>query len=377
MGVFSRPDSPYWWFWLETAPRGRRRERSDIRIGTTNDARHDSRQLAEARYHQRMNELAAHVHRLPIARDGITVAKLIELYTAHELPHHRGAEREREILRTLRAAFGRVGVDQVDVELVKAWRTKRRTTSRVVEHFGGPKGPRRTFPPPSARTVNKEVDVLQQVFTYAVPKYLAASPIAGLSDLEVVAPKRRLLTARELARLLAQATRLERAFLLLAYDGLIRQGDLIDLQRSDWHGHWLYVAHPKSGEPYEVALSARAEAALKACPGTGQYIFPGFRATTGRDARAKVRRMFAALCKRAKVKYGRAQHGLTFHWATRRSGATRLVVDRKEAIPAVQKQGGWKRPDVLLGIYAEADKAAQLAMMRSLPVHSRKKRRSA
>ena len=56
MGIFRRPDSPYWWLWLETT---RQKERTDVRIGTTTTQRKDSRKMAEDRYHQRMNELAA------------------------------------------------------------------------------------------------------------------------------------------------------------------------------------------------------------------------------------------------------------------------------------------------------------------------------
>jgi hypothetical protein len=53
MGVFSRSTSPYWWLWLETAPKGRQREKTRFKIGTTIAQRRDSRQLATDFYHQR------------------------------------------------------------------------------------------------------------------------------------------------------------------------------------------------------------------------------------------------------------------------------------------------------------------------------------
>jgi hypothetical protein len=46
----------------------------------------------------------------------------------------------------------------------------------------------------------------------------------------------------------------------------MRLGDLLDLQRSDRRGRWLYIADPKSGEPYEVFLTPRAAKALDRDP---------------------------------------------------------------------------------------------------------------
>lgn len=58
MGIFSRPDSPYWWLYLETAPKGRQKVRTSVPVGKTVAQRRDSRRLAEDLYYQRMNELA-------------------------------------------------------------------------------------------------------------------------------------------------------------------------------------------------------------------------------------------------------------------------------------------------------------------------------
>ena len=59
-------------------------------------------------------------------------------------------------------------------------------------------------------------------------------------------------------------------------------------------------------------------------------------------------------CAKAGVPYGRAQRGLTFHWATRRTGTTRMLRHGGEgAISAVQRIGGWKSANVPLTIYRE------------------------
>jgi integrase len=47
---------------------------------------------------------------------------------------------------------------------------------------------------------------------------------------------------------------------------------------------------------------------------------------------------------------------VTFHGATRKTGATRLLVEKKEDLATVQRLGGWKNPEMLLRIYAEASR---------------------
>jgi hypothetical protein len=61
------------------------------------------------------------------------------------------------------------------------------------------------------------------------------------------------------------------------------------------------------------------------------------------------------------VPFGQLVGGITFHGATRKTGATRLLVDRKQPLPVVQTLGNWSTPDVLLGIYTEAQRHDLLA----------------
>jgi len=90
-----------------------------------------------------------------------------------------------------------------------------------------------------------------------------------------------------------------------------------------------------------------------------------------------VRQRLEYLCRAANVPYGRAKGGITFHWATRRSGATRMLIKQRVAVPVVQKQGGWSKPDVLLEIYAEAQKTDQLKAVGQFARRSHSKRRRA
>jgi len=344
VGVFTRPDSPVYWLYLETT---KAKEKTAIRIGTTVAQQKDSAKLALDRYHQRMNELAARLYQLPTAVPAIRFATYAATYATDTIAHRRGAERELELLKPLVAFLGDDLVSAIDRDHVKSYMTARRQSV-------------------SARTVNREVDLLKVMIRDAVPKYLP-----------IVKPKRRLLTEAEEARLLKHADATERALLLLGFDGLVRMKDALDVRREDRRGQWVYIQDPKSGEPYEIALSQRAAKALDAVPHEGTYYFECYRgARKARDRRARVRRALMALCKAARVPYGKAIGGITFHWATRRTGATRLVVTHKAPIPAVQRQGNWKSADVLLSIYAEADRKAQKAAI-ALPFRSRSRRKSA
>jgi integrase len=372
VGVFTRPDSPWYWLWLETAPLDQQREKTRIRIGTTVAQRRDSRQLANDLYHQRMNAIAARVHRLPHAQKKIpTFATFATWYDTHVIAQHRGHERERAILPRLVTAFGALPLDAIDPETVIAWRTVRRMTGTTIAHFGGPKGKPRTLRPPSARTVNREVDLLQQILAAAVPTYLDDSPIAGLPDLDVVDPIRRTMSADEEARILRELPVDLRAILLVGLDTLTRLSDILDLRRRDDHGTYLDILDTKNGLSHTVPVSTRLRLALDAVPVDArkpEWYFPRRRrARTERDRRSAIAHALKRACQRAKVPYGRTRGGVTFHWATRRTGATRMIrAGGDKVIATAQRIGNWKDPRVLIGIYQETITAEMQAAVESV-----------
>lgn len=369
MGVYSRTDSRYWWFWLETAAPGHQRERSDLLVGTTVQERTDSKRLALAAYAERMRALGASRHRLPVERPQIRFSVYASTYRRDTLPTHKGADREGEILTTLDRYFGAELLSLIDPARVKSYRTWRRPTA-------------------SDRTINREIDLLKAMCRDAVPTYLEANPLAGMPRFKAVPPRRRLMTATEERKLLAvaKADAQDHALLVLGLDTLVRLGDLLDLQWRDREGDWLYIADPKGGEPYEVPLSHRAARVLdrlRKAQFAGEHLFPKFRrAMKPRDWRGSVRQRLEYLCREAVLPYGRVEHGLTWHWATRRTGATRLLIAKRQPVAVVQKLGNWKTPDVLLAVYTEAERSDLLKAVgrkagRALPVHSRKVRKRA
>jgi integrase len=360
MGVFTRPDSPVWWLFLETT---KQKERTDIRLGATVAQRKDSKRLARDRYHQRMNEVAARLYRLPRANPAIRFATYAAPYATDTIAHRAGARRELEILKQLVAFFGDDLLTAIDRDRVRAYHTARRTDT----------------PPAAAVTINREVDLLKGMLRDAVPKYLPASPLVGMPRLRVLPPRRRYVSAADFDRLLAVCEDAQdTAILVLGRDGLARLGDLLDLQHADRDGRLVYVRDPKGGAPYELVLTDRAAVAVDALADNGSpYLFPKFRkALEPRDWTGSVRQRLEYLCRQAGLLYGRAKNGVTFHWGTRRSGATDLLVKDKKPLPIVQQQGNWKTPHVLLEIYSEVSREDMLAALAGQPAGKAKRARA-
>jgi integrase len=344
MGVMKRSDSPYWWLWLEKAPKGHQKESTGILIGETITQRKDSKALAQHLYHQRMTELAAKIHRLVPAQVPSRFDNYAATYASDVISHHRGAERELEMLKHLVAFFGRDELATIDHERVRRYLTHRRL--RV-----------------AAITVNREVDLLKAMLRDAVPKYLERSPIVGMKRLPIIKNRKRLLQPEEEARLLAVATdSQDYALLVLGIDAMVRMGDLLDLRKTDRDDVWITIRHPKNGDPYMTPLTPRAVAALDAITHDKPYYFEKFRrALNARDWRGSVRQRLEYLCRTATPPIPFGPGGITFHGATRKTGATRLLVEKCVPVAVVQALGNWKRPDVLLGIYTDAQRKDLLA----------------
>jgi integrase len=359
MGIYQRSDSKYWWLYLETT---KQRERTHILIGETITQRKDTEALAEQLYHTRMLDQATIAHGLTprsvagAEPDGLTFSAFLPWYRDHILPQRKGREREEEILPRLERAFGGYRLQDITRAVVIPWRTMRLSTPTVIAHFGGPKGRKRTLPPPQPRTVNREVDVLQLVLKAAVEaQQLTQHPLYGLADLPTKPPRRRIMTEAEEHALAEALGPVDWAIFLCGLDALIRLGDIFDLRRDADHGHYLEIPDPKNGTPLTVPVSRRLREALDAVSSTDVYYFPERRgAATDRDRRNGYAHALQRACVQAGLPYGRTRHGITFHWATRRTGATRMIQRGGEkAIGVVQRIGGWKDPSVLIGIYQE------------------------
>jgi integrase len=371
VGVYVRDDSPVYWLLLDgyrTASGAPLRERTKIRRDAkTALQRKDNRALAEQEYHARMTALAKGA---PIAAAGKvpTFAERAAWFTKHQLPHRRGREREAPLIPKLVAVLGRLPISAVTrTAVTELWITPRLSMPTVIKKKKYTAG---RSVQAGARTVNREVAVIKAIVQSAVPDFLEVSPLYGMPLVPTKTPKRRIMTEDEEARLLAVLAVDDKALFLLGLDSLVRLMDLLDVTRADDRGATLYVADPKAGGGFAVPISTRARQALDAhyaeqTLAKDAYIFGRRRAAkTERDRRSAIRKMLAEACAAATppIPYGRRAGGLTFHWATRRTGLTRMLT-RGVDLGTAQKVGRWKTPGVVLGVYHElVDEAAHAAV---------------
>lgn len=365
MGVFVRPDSKYYFLWLDghTDAAGRPlREKTDVLIDAPSATeRKENRARAERLWHRRMVELSDDGHRPPDEKPAILFRTFAAWFEQHVMPTRRGHEREAEMLPRLVAFFGHEPLTAIGPTRATEYMTHRASTTV------GPS------------TINREVDLLKSVLRSAVPDYLQASPLFGMKRLHTPTPKRRLMSEDEERRLLAVMDPEDKAFFLVGTDTLTRLSDIIDLKTEDDHGATLWVADPKQGGGFEVPVSKRLRKALDALPKDRPFLFPSRRvARTERDRRNSVRQMLERYCAMTEppIPFGRKRGGLSFHWATRRTGATRMLTRGVDPGTA-QKVGRWKDPSIIMGIYHELldDKArAAVEAVGSLPAHSRRKK---
>lgn len=348
MGLFSRPDSPFWWLWIEGAPKPK--VNTKIPIGTTAEQKKKNRRDAEDVYHQLMTERARHRFGLPAHKPARSFVAHREWYATHVSPHKRGVTRELSMLRQLGAFFDAYQLTAVDHELAREWRTTRMTQV-------------------SASTVRREEVILKHMLTTAVPKYLERNPLQGLRRLRVADTDTRVLTHDEERRLLKALTDAEdHALVLGALDTLLRLRDIAELTRQQDHRTYLFT-DTKAGA-VKVPISVRLRKALDALPETGAAYFPSYAGQHNN----RVIRMFVEACQRASVPTGRKTGGVSFH-CLRHTGASRMLAAGVD-IKTVMEIGGWKNLHMLQRYLHPTDETKQQAVEAiGRPLRSRSTRR--
>lgn len=329
MGVYTRPDSKYYWLLLERPSAKPLREATKLPLDApTPVARRLLKQQAEELYALRMTALARSDYALSTDAVPRTFAEQATWYETHKLPTQRGAAVYRMYLPRFRAHFGVLALEAVTPARVDEY-----VTARLTAKIGKTE---RTVKP---RTVNREIDVLKEILQSAVPDHLAVSPIAGLKRLRVVKPKKRTLTTKEEARLLAVLEPEDRALYIVAVDTLMRLSNVVQLRRAEDRGDHLDLLDSKTG-PYTVPLSRRARKALDALQKAGPYFFQRRRLV--KQPRNGIRLMLKYACARCvpPIPYGRLAGGITFHTGTRATGATRMLQAGHDP-RTVQEVGNW------------------------------------
>ena len=355
MGIYIRKDSPFFWMLLERPGQKPICQSTKIPVHAHSAAiRKQNRQDAEDVYAAAMGDLARTRHDLP-THDAttITFTDYADWYDTHTIATHRGAVREREILKHLTAFFRQrdlASIDRARASEYQTWRAAQKVHGKPI----------------SPSTINREVALLKTMLTVAVPTYLKASPLAGMKLLRVVKRRKRTLTFAEEQRLLKQLPPADRALYIVAVDTLIRLSNVLNLKRSEYKRTHLALEDSKTG-PYEVPLSDRARKALDRLPKDGEYFFPHRRiAASDVGRRSIVRVLLQRACAKTSppIPYGRALGGITWHTATRATGATRMLQAGHDP-KTVQRVGNWHSFDQM-GEYLQTDDVRMRAAVNSV-----------
>ncbi len=325
MGIFR--NGTYWWLLLPRPGMKALRESSKIPVqGASAHQTKAFKRLAEEAYATRMAELARARYEFP-ADDGYrpTFAEHARWFRTHVLPRHKGQTREAEILTRLEAHFGKHPLSAVTADAVREWQTAR------LEDV-------------SAGTVNRETDVLKSVLQSAVPRAFPVSPLAKMKRLRTPDYVPTLLTRAQERQLLQELREPYRTILLIGLDGLVRLGSILDLEWRRVAKDHLTIVNPKNGTMYRVPTTRRVTRALAAQPRTNAWVFPTLQPLEGRDRNRNVRKALERACARCEppIPWTKAASGLTFHGATRHTGASRAINDGGANLRTVQELGSWK-----------------------------------
>lgn len=322
MGVYKRPDSPFWWVLIERPGSRSVRFSTGIPIdGGSLPQTKSNHQQAQETYATQKSDVARRRFKLPGATAARSFQDHREWYGANVSSTKRGHVRELSMLRQLGAFFDKYDLAAIDQELAREWRTYRLKTV-------------------TASTVRREEEILKHMLTTAVPKYLEASPLKGLKGLRVATTDTRVLTLEEEARLLKALTTAEdRALVVGALDTLLRLSNIAHLTRRQDHGSYVF-SDTKVGS-VKIPISDRLRKALDGLPKNGPSYFPSYQTNTNNV----VTRMFMDACARAKVATGRKTGGISFH-CLRHTGATRMLANGAD-VKTVMEIGGWKNLKVM------------------------------
>lgn len=174
--------------------------------------------------------------------------------------------RDREIVNVLNRFFGSVLLHELTPHRIEQFK-RERLAGRWRAH-----GQRGSAKPVKPATVNRELDTLRAVLSWAVKEgKLVELPMAQVQRLDVDNRRIRVLTpAEQLALLRACQTNFKLAVVveLLLSTGA-RQGEFLALQWQDDHGDELHFINTKNGKVRRVQVTKRMREVLDGLPKTG------------------------------------------------------------------------------------------------------------
>jgi integrase len=378
MGLFTRPNSPYYWKRYDINPETgkpfRPRASTKIFVGGSTKAQRDKNQAdAEHQYMQDCIDIRKGIERPTAAAPIYTTygAWIRDYYLAHYTAHHRGKVNERSTLNRLVAEFGTLPIEAITTARVDAYRDRRAQDVTV-------------------NTINRDVQVLQvslRRMAHALRDAGCAAPdprdiLTTLTRRKPLETETRWFSEDEFAKFVAAidahdtiggTSRAEGlALATAAIETLLRRGSLLRLIWKNYRGTHLVPLNAKQ-EIRWSPVSANLAEYLDALPTNTDRIFASFDRVAARaKSRGLIlsteRRMQAAnniadkwfkrVCELAGLPCGRAQHGLTFH-SFRHTGATWQLngseTRRPVSVRTVMELGGWKNVKLFMRTYCHTD----------------------
>lgn len=320
---------------------GRKKENTYIRCdASTAEQRKQNREEAEAIYHARMTQLARGRVGLPNPTK-TTFAKFSDWYKEHHIAKHRGAIRERWILKHLRGHFDSFLLSEITPARWTEYETERRKAGAA------------------PNTIARELALMKTMLAAAVGEHIDVSPLAHTKRRTERLPAKRTITAAEEKKLLKAFNDDElRDMYLVGVGTLLRQQNIVQLQRKQLHGSRL-VVQTKTG-PHAIDLTGPTELQTRVAmvlkrrlPKTHDgYFFPRWQERFNRmddegegHPRAWFLKVVRRAASRADIPWGLRNHGVVWHTLTRASGATRLLREHGVDVRTVQLLGNWRSLD--------------------------------
>lgn len=381
MGIFTRPNSPYYWKRYDINPETgtpfRPRASTKIHVaGVTKLQRDQNKADAEHQYMQDCIEIrdgrsaAATPTRAPLyATYG---AYIREYYLAHYTAHHRGADTETGVFNRLLREFGALPIEGITSRRVDAYRERRLKAGIKVS------------------TVKREIQILRpslRRMAQALRDAGGAAPDGRdiLKDLPYRRPdetETRWFSEEEFATFIktidahpriAGIPRAEGlAMAVTAVQTLLRRGSLLRLTWKHYRVTYLVPLNAKQ-EIRRSPVTPQMREHLSALPQTTDRIFASFdRMATRAKQRGIILpekrrrqaannvtvRWFREVCRLAGLPAGRRHQGLTFH-SFRHTGATWLLNGSETRLPVspktVMELGGWHDVELFMKTYCHTD----------------------
>jgi integrase len=321
MGIYIRKDSPDIWMTLKDKFGVRLPSRS---TGIRKPQPHFTRELnadlkrSAQRLHAKTQAEIIEAGRDLLKKPARLLSEHIDWYLAEVLPLKRHGEREINGCQRMTRMLGSEYLHALTDDRIRKWMTERLKTIKK-------------------SSLAREMSLLRDLLTRAIPTYLDAHPMAQVSAPPSDDGFEAYVLSWEEEQALHNEIRKEddRALCIIAMDTLVRMGNLLDVRWRDIRDRSIFIPKSKNGTAYSVALSTRARAALASLTKDDSgYVFWRRRNGTHRYARANKRPQQVAssgvhfflkeACERAGIHFGRANHGFTFH-GFRHTGATRLA----------------------------------------------------